>query len=118
MLFNSYKDNLLDKPSLIRDECVICGRPATDKHHVIQKGMGGVSKQTEKRIPLLALCRSCHNEVHQKRLHINWRNGWLYLRTMNGMADDKAWNEYEDLFTPMLGWKLHKLEELERAKLR
>ena len=78
--------HLLDKPSLGRDRCVVCGRRANNHHHVIQKGMGGTVYA--KRIPTLLLCgmggaSGCHGLAHSKRLHFDYRDGqWWYCYLM------------------------------------
>ena len=73
---------LLGKPSLISRYCVVCGKPATNSHHVIIKGMGG--SRHSKRIPTVSLCGSgntsgCHGLAHSMRLHFRYRDGWEYL---------------------------------------
>lgn len=100
---NALADSLLDKPSALSLSCVICGRPATDAHHVIQKGMGGVNKDMERRIPKVSLCRHCHNEVHAKRLHFAWRDGWVYYADPEPMSDWRAWLNHEDEYRPIRG---------------
>ena len=111
---NLYRKNLLDRPSVIdTDHCVICGRPAHDAHHVIQKGMGGVSRQTDKRIPRLKLCGAgntsgCHGLLHQGKLHINWdtsMGGWVFMRTPEPMNDIECWEQYADEYLPVPGWE-------------
>lgn len=65
--------------------CAVCGRPATNCHHVVPKGMGGGSKvftlQTPMGVfplksPLFALCGSgttgCHGDFHQHFLTAKW----------------------------------------------
>ena len=51
--------------------CLICGRPATDAHHIVPKGMGGGNRvyvletpmgMFPLRSPLFALCRDHHEE--------------------------------------------------------
>lgn len=62
--------------------CAICGRPATDVHHVVELGMGGV--QTPHNIrnkmgifptwtPLFALCRECHQMFTFHRISVEWK---------------------------------------------
>lgn len=105
MIFNRYKDNLLDKPDVLGQSCAVCGTYGTDQHHVIQKGMGGVSKDIEQRIPKIKLCRYCHNEAHQKRLHFQWHKGWKYLNTRDQMSDEQAWEMYAKHYSPLKGWE-------------
>ena len=101
MLFNSYKDNLLDKPSVRDRWCPVCGDKATDEHHLIQKGMGGVSKTTEQRIPKMKLCRNCHSKVHAKLLHFQWDGGWLYFESGQPMSDQHAWELFSWHYSPI-----------------
>ena len=101
MLFNNYKDNLLDKPSVRYGFCPVCGGYATDEHHVIQKGMGGVSKETERRIPKIKLCRVCHSKVHAKLLHFQWDNGWVFFESGQPMSDQAAWENFSSHYSPI-----------------
>jgi len=48
--------------------CEICGRRATDIHHIRPKGMGG-SKEADNIGNLMALCRKHHNDFHEGRVH-------------------------------------------------
>ena len=100
---NALSELLLDKPSALSMRCVICGRPATDKHHVIQKGMGGVSKEMEKRIPKVSLCRSCHNRVHSKHLHFGWEGQFVWWDSDEAMSDWRAWINHSQEYKPIRG---------------
>ena len=100
---NALSDSLLDKPSALSLRCVVCGRTATDAHHVVQKGMGGVSKEIEKRIPKVSLCRACHDRVHSRRLHFAWRDGWVIYDDPEPMSDWRAWLNHEDEYRPIRG---------------
>lgn len=109
MIYNAYRDNLLDRPSMTDgDRCVICGRFANDKHHVIPKGMGGVPAQLERRIPKLLLCGNgnasgCHGLVHQKLLHLNYTDamGWCFFISKAPMDDELAWKTHRREFRPV-----------------
>ena len=75
---------MLDKPSVKQGRCCVCGAPATNNHHVIQKGMGGT--KLEGRIPTLTLCGmgntcGCHGLAHSGRLHFRWSGEWECLVT-------------------------------------
>lgn len=58
--------------------CEICGKKATEIHHLIIKGMGG-SKTKDYIANLIAICRGCHVKCHgsiefnskAKEIHIN-----------------------------------------------
>ena len=77
---NEYEKDLMKAPSVIRDHCVICGRPATELHHAVYRSNGGEDG------PVLSLCgwgnvSGCHGLVHSNRLHFRYRDGWEYLIT-------------------------------------
>lgn len=83
---NLLERDLLDRPSVERETCVACGRPAANRHHVVFKGAGGVPGHVERRIPTLPLCgmgncSGCHGLAHARMLHFRWRDGWEMLRT-------------------------------------
>ena len=111
--YNAYRDNLLDRPSMADgDRCAVCGRYAHDRHHVIPKGMGGVPKALEARIPKLLLCGNgnltgplggCHGMAHQGLLHLNYTEamGWCYLVTDDPMDDELAWRTRAREYRPV-----------------
>ena len=110
---SAYRMNLLDKPSVTDTPyCVVCGKPATNAHHVIPKGMGGVSKEMEARIPKLKLCgngnlNGCHGLAHQGLLHINWEDGmggWVFRRSSEPMGDEESWRQFWSDYLPVQGW--------------
>ena len=43
--------------------CIACGKPATDKHHVIRRSTLEKSEYNEPRFQI-QLCRDCHDKVH------------------------------------------------------
>ena len=49
-----------------RMQCEMCGREATDIHHIQRRGMGG-SKTADRAENLMALCRQCHEQYGDKR---------------------------------------------------
>ncbi|MBQ9041464.1 MAG: hypothetical protein IJ111_01450 [Eggerthellaceae bacterium] len=111
--YSMFRQKLFDKPSVVDTEhCVICGRWAHDAHHVIQKGMGGVSRETDKRIPKVKLCGSgnldgCHGMLHKGLLHIYWEKsmgGWVFYWTPKPMNDQKCWEMFSKDYLPMPGW--------------
>lgn len=104
---------LLDKPSVVGSgHCAICGRPSHDAHHVIQKGMGGVGRETEKHIPTMELCgfgnnSGCHGLMHKGILHVYWEDGmggWVFWRSPEPMKDFDAWYDHSEEFIPVPGW--------------
>lgn len=65
--------------------CAICGRPATNAHHLVPKGIGGgyawLSSKDGKlqrlRSPLFAVCgmgnmSGCHKLFHDHRITVRW----------------------------------------------
>jgi len=110
---NAFLRRLLDKPSVIGSgRCAVCGRPSSNNHHVIQKGMGGVGRETEKRIPLIELCGNgnvsgCHGLAHSGILHLYWEEGmggWVFWRSPEPMKDFDAWWDHSDEYLPVPGW--------------
>lgn len=113
MGLNGFTAKLLDKPSVTDTPfCAICGRPAHDAHHVIEKGMGGVTRRTEKRIPKMRLCGNgnvsgCHGLLHQMKLHVYWDDsmgGWVFWRSYEPMGHFDAWQQHHDEYLPVPGW--------------
>ncbi len=108
----AYRDNLLDRPSVAEgSRCAVCGRIATNRHHVVQKGMGGVSAAMERRIPKVLLCGSgntgCHGAAHARLLHLQWCDGlggWVWWRSAEPMDDELAWRLHRDEYRPLRGW--------------
>lgn len=98
---SAYRENLMDKPSVVSDYCCVCGRYCTEGHHTVQKGIGGVKKHIDKRIPLLSLCHQCHSETHAKRLHLQWDGRWLWFWSREPMGDEKAWELYHNHYSPV-----------------
>lgn len=104
----TYEIHMLDKPSVIPEDpvCVVCGRwGATNKHHVIQKGMGGRPAALEKRIPLWRLCGNgnidgCHGKFHKGMLHARWNDGWEVKETDEPVSHWEAWQS-EDGWRPL-----------------
>lgn len=83
-MLNETNRHLLCKPSLTRAWCVVCGKKATNQHHVIVKGMGGSRYAAQ--IPTVSLCgmgnaSGCHGLAHSGKLHFDYRDGWVYLLT-------------------------------------
>ena len=52
-------------------KCVVCGKPATQVHHIIRFSTGKSHKQIEKLAydwnNLMAVCSSCHKNHHNKQ---------------------------------------------------
>lgn len=116
--FGAFRDVLLDKPNVIDEPfCAICGRPARDKHHIIQKGMGGVTNEIDAHIPFMRLCgdgngSGCHGKLHEKLLHIYWDGGYVFMFTAKPMDDMTCWERYRTAYLPVPGWVKQEQTEL------
>lgn len=102
-MINELNRHLLDKPSFTSDRCCVCQAPATNRHHVIQKGMGG--SKLARRIPTLPLCGNgnadgCHGLAHSGRLFFDWQGpgsgAWYYCimdepTTLQDALDNGEW---------------------------
>ena len=73
---NLYLTALMDAPPLTPGWCVSCGEThQTEKHHPVRRSQGGANG------PVLELCRDCHWEAHNQRLHFRYRDGWQHAFT-------------------------------------
>ena len=89
---NKQREKLLDKPSIDSKVCAVCGRPAANRHHVIQKGLGGT--KLEPRIPTIPLCGfgnneydGCHGLAHANRIEFKYDERdrlWKWRQTRHG----------------------------------
>ena len=58
--------------------CCVCGRPATDRHHIVKRSAGKlVVNGREVKKPTVRLCgmgnaSGCHGLAHQGMLHFRW----------------------------------------------
>lgn len=71
--------------SMVRPWCVVCGRPAANRHHHPPKGIGGIGRKgTEP--PVVSLCGSgnvsgCHGAVHRHDIELrNDKGRWSWRR--------------------------------------
>lgn len=89
---NRQQQALLGKPSIDSDVCAVCGGRASNRHHVVIKGMGGLPKLIESRIPLIPLCGNgntsgCHKLAHDYAIEFRYddREGlWEWRKTKHG----------------------------------
>ena len=77
---NLLYEALMDKPSIEHEYCPFCGRPATNRHHIVPRSQGGHDG------PTVTVCgmgnaSGCHGEFHNRRLHLRYTDRWEYLRT-------------------------------------
>ena len=71
---------MMGKPNIDNESgvCCICGRPASDKHHIVKRSAGKwVVDGREIRKPTVRLCGSgnasgCHGKAHKGLLHFRW----------------------------------------------
>ena len=83
---NKQREKLLGKPSIVGNVCAVCGRPASNHHHVVQKGIGG--SRYANQIPTLPLCgwgncNGCHGAAHRYEIEFDYdedRELWLWRR--------------------------------------
>lgn len=108
---NEFTSVLLGKPSVDTGRCAICGKPGGEMHHVVQKGMGGVSAEIEAQIPKMRLCgwgntSGHHGMLHGKYLHVYWHAeaGWVYYISSFPMDDMECWMLNSDRYMPVPGW--------------
>ena len=61
-----FRENVLEHYS---NRCVLCGKPATEAHHIIPVSVGNMIKLPEYMIWSIsngvALCKECHNKWHE-----------------------------------------------------
>lgn len=67
-----YQRNIFNAPSVRREWCVVCGRPAQNDHHVIPGHRHKTKNYPES--PTLSLCgmgnaSGCHGLAHSHKLH-------------------------------------------------
>lgn len=71
---------MMGKPSIdnLAHVCCVCGKPATNSHHIVRRGAGKLIKGgREVPKPTVRLCGSgnasgCHGLAHANRLHFRW----------------------------------------------
>lgn len=106
-----YERQLLDAPDVAEEPfCAVCGRPASDRHHVIVRGIGGHPAEVERRIPVIRLCgrgntSGCHGLAHERRLQLWWDGQrWLY-RVGEPMTLQEAVEGHLGEFSELPGWR-------------
>lgn len=86
---NAYQAAMMDAPSIISARCAFCGRPETEKHHIVPRSQGGAKG------PLVSVCgfgntSGCHGLLHAHKLHLRYSDGWEYLYTPEPTKYDAA----------------------------
>lgn len=93
---NELQKRMFHAPSIITPECPFCGRPSTNRHHIIPRSQGGHDG------PTIDVCgmgnaSGCHGRLHDHTLHLRYEGDWQYLRT------DQP-TKYQDALA-MDGWR-------------
>ena len=91
-----YEKPLMDKPSIELPWCPFCGKPATNRHHIVYRSHGG------KDGPTVTVCgfgnaSGCHGKLHSHRLHMRYTDRWEYLETKEPTK--------EQIAQQMEGWR-------------
>lgn len=82
---NELEKALYNAPSIHQETCIICGRPATNQHHVVFRSQGGEDGATVS-VCGMGNASGCHGLLHQRKLHLRYKDGeWQYLRTKHPM---------------------------------
>lgn len=89
----SWRDEMYTAPSVRREWCVVCGRPAQNDHHVIPGARHATREHPES--PTLSLCgmgnaSGCHGAAHAHRLHFRFTDRWEYMWTDEPLKEDAA----------------------------
>ena len=88
---NEYEKELMKAPSIEGNHCAFCGRPATERHHVVPRSQGGSKGPT---IPVCGMgnASGCHGLLHAHKLHPTYSEllGWEYIYTQEPMKYEKA----------------------------
>lgn len=104
---------LMGKPDIGRDSrfCAVCGRPATNMHHIVKRSAGKwVKDGKEVRKPCVRLCgdgnvSGCHELAHAGRLYFRWnneRNDWEFrffsepTKAQEALQAEGWWAPFED----------------------
>lgn len=69
---NAHQSRLMNAPSIERRYCPFCGRPASNRHHVVPRSAGGTFG------PTVCVCGNgntsgCHRKFHDGILHLDYR---------------------------------------------
>lgn len=127
---NEYERALMGRPSVdtMDGTCAVCGKPATDKHHIVKRSAGTLryADGTEVTKPTVRLCGSgnasgCHGLAHAQKLHFRYveaqvdgfgaqRKGhWEYLHTREATKYERA--------LEMDGWRRLVTDRVKREDL-
>ena len=98
---NLYYLALMDKPSIEYPWCAFCGKPATNRHHIVFRSQGGTDG------PTVTVCgfgnaSGCHGKLHNHLLHLRFTDRWEYLETDEPTKYEKALSM--EGWKPVRGW--------------
>lgn len=120
---NQWRNMLLQAPNCESELCAICGAPATNRHHIVPKGMGGRRKEG----PTVCVCGNgnvsgCHKKFHDGKIfmryvgtqkHGHWEyvkfkgkggtNGILEVIEREELLDWKRANQVDRYGMPLIG---------------
>lgn len=102
---NEHRRRLMDAPSIESRWCPFCGRPSTNRHHIVPRSAGGTDG------PTVTVCGfgnagGCHGKLHASRLHLDYRDGrWMYCETA------EPTKTYTTLTDGAFSWRPLPLEE-------
>lgn len=93
---NLLEKALMEAPSISTPYCPFCGKPTTNRHHIVPRSHGGTNGAT---IDVCGMgnASGCHGKLHSHRLHLRYADGWEYLETDEPTKYQTALN--------MEGWK-------------
>lgn len=79
---------LMDAPTIVSGTCVVCGRPATNQHHIVWRSWGQLYGEDGQPVPkpTVSLCgmgnvSGCHGLAHARMLHFRYTDALEYLVT-------------------------------------
>lgn len=77
---NLLQARLMDAPSIETALCPFCGRPSTNRHHIVPRSQGGHDG------PTVTVCgmgnaSGCHGRLHDHTLHLRYEGRWEFLET-------------------------------------
>lgn len=72
-------------------DCVSCGAPADDPHHLIARGLGGMGMKAPD-WAVMPVCRKCHQIIHESP--ITWDDQWEYIaKTLGKSIEEGFWSK-------------------------
>ena len=100
---NELQKALFFAPKIVASECPFCGRPTTNRHHIIPRSQGG------KDGPTIDVCgmgnaSGCHGKLHSHLLHLRYTHEWEFLETREPTKyqDALAMDGWQSLKNPYL----------------